>query len=81
VGLQRCTVGVVLFPYPGGRVCYSFGVDFLEGQSGNDRINAADGIRDVIDCGIGDADTAYVDSEDVVENCENVFRSLPDVPE
>jgi Ca2+-binding RTX toxin-like protein len=51
------------------------GYDVLVGNGGNDTINSAgDGVRDVVKCGFGDADTAYVDEEDWVKNtCENVF--------
>jgi len=40
-------------------------------QSGSDTIEARDGERDVIDCGVGN-DTARVDAADVVSNCETV---------
>ena len=40
-------------------------------QSGSDTIEARDGERDVIDCGVGN-DTARVDAGDVVSNCETV---------
>jgi hypothetical protein len=40
---------------------------------GNDTVNARDGEVDSIDCGIG-TDTAIVDADDVVANCENVDR-------
>src|SRR5215210_6696932 len=54
--------------------------DKLYGGNGNDTISAVDelnGWADYIDCGDG-TDTAYVDELDVVENCENVFRTLPE---
>jgi hypothetical protein len=47
------------------------GADKLFGGAGSDTIYAADGERDVIDCGDG-ADRAIVDSVDVVKNCEVV---------
>ena len=40
-------------------------------QSGSDTIEARDGERDVIDCGVGN-DTVRVDAGDVVSNCETV---------
>ena len=51
------------------------GSDTLFGNESNDTINSAgDRGKDVVKCGLGDADTAYVDEEDwVKENCENVF--------
>jgi hypothetical protein len=47
------------------------GADKLFGGAGSDTIYAADGERDVIDCGDG-ADRAVVDSVDIVKNCEVV---------
>lgn len=46
------------------------GKDSIAGGAGNDRIVSADGAKDVIDCGAG-TDVAYVDSLDVVKNCES----------
>jgi hypothetical protein len=45
------------------------GADKIFGGPGSDTIYAADGERDVIDCGPGQ-DRAVVDSVDVVKNCE-----------
>jgi hypothetical protein len=56
--------------------------DKLYGDNGNDTIRAVDelnGWEDYIDCGEG-TDMAYVDELDVVENCEDVFRTLPEEP-
>jgi Ca2+-binding RTX toxin-like protein len=60
------------------------GTDRLSGGPGNDRIDArdrrgrgADDRHDVVDCGTGD-DTALVDSDDVVRNCEHVTRAGDD---
>lgn len=39
------------------------GFDQLYGQQGNDRIEAADGSRDDVVCGAGEADSATVDEE------------------
>src|SRR5687768_1032542 len=49
--------------------------DTLYGNHSNDTINSAgDGVRDVVKCGQGKKDTAYVDKEDWVKhNCENVY--------
>ncbi len=57
------------------RIYGNTGTDMLLGNFGNDTINSAgDDGRDVVKCGLGDADTAYVDKIDrVKENCENVF--------
>ena len=57
------------------RIYGNGGSDTLFGNEGNDTIySAGDGVKDVVKCGLGDADTAYVDEEDwVKENCENVF--------
>ena len=51
------------------------GSDTLFGNQSNDTINSAgDQERDVVKCGIGKNDTAYVDKIDSVkENCENVY--------
>jgi RTX calcium-binding nonapeptide repeat (4 copies) len=43
---------------------------------GNDTIQARDGEKDNIDCGIG-TDTAIVDTIDVLANCENVDGRAP----
>ena len=57
------------------RIYGNSGSDTLFGNGGNDTIDSAgDQTRDVVKCGFGDADTAYVDKIDSVkENCENVF--------
>lgn len=47
------------------------GADRIFGAKGSDWIEAADGERDVVDCGPG-ADHAIVDSVDIVRNCEVV---------
>ncbi len=47
------------------------GADVLVGGPGSDTIYAADGERDIIDCGTGN-DRAVVDAVDVVKNCEVV---------
>jgi Ca2+-binding RTX toxin-like protein len=51
------------------------GSDELFGEEGNDTINSAgDRTKDIVKCGQGDADTAYVDKVDwVKKNCENVY--------
>ena len=43
---------------------------------GNDTIHARDGEIDNVDCGIG-TDTAYVDANDIVANCETVDSAGP----
>ena len=57
------------------RIYGNSGSDTLLGNDHNDTIDSAgDQTRDVVKCGFGDADTAYVDKIDSVkENCENVF--------
>ncbi len=40
---------------------------------GSDTIHAQDGEADTIDCGVGE-DTAYVDPQDTVSNCETVIK-------
>jgi hypothetical protein len=57
------------------RIYGNTGSDELFGAEGNDTIDSAgDGEMDVVKCGQGDADTAYVDKIDwVKKNCENVF--------
>ena len=57
------------------RIYGNAGSDTLYGNHENDTINSAgDGVRDVVKCGIGKDDTAYVDKIDWVnKNCENVF--------
>jgi Ca2+-binding RTX toxin-like protein len=57
------------------RIYGNAGSDMLFGNHENDTINSAgDGVRDVVKCGIGKDDTAYVDKMDSVnKNCENVY--------
>jgi Ca2+-binding RTX toxin-like protein len=57
------------------RIYGNTGSDTLVGEGGNDTINSAgDGVKDVVKCGQGDADTVYVDKIDwVKKNCESVF--------
>ena len=47
------------------------GRDRISGGAGSDTIMAADGDRDIVDCGAG-SDRAVVDGIDVVVNCESV---------
>jgi Ca2+-binding RTX toxin-like protein len=47
------------------------GKDKLKGGGGKDKVKAADGKRDKVNCGSGD-DSATVDPEDRVHNCEEV---------
>jgi Ca2+-binding RTX toxin-like protein len=51
------------------------GSDMLLGNHSNDTINSGgDGVRDVVKCGQGEDDRAYVDKIDSVKkNCENVY--------
>ncbi len=55
------------------------GSDTLLGNTGNDNLFARDGVADVVDCGIGTADTAQTDrlSLDTVIGCETV-DALPE---
>ena len=57
------------------RIYGNIGSDMLFGNHGNDTINSAgDKVSDVVKCGLGEADTAYVDKIDrVKENCETVY--------
>ena len=57
------------------RIDGGFGFDELLGGPNNDTISAADGFEDNVDCGTGTNDTAYVDNQDTVENCENVWEA------
>jgi hypothetical protein len=55
------------------RVFGGRGRDALYGGGGNDTMNAQDGYKDNVNCGLG-TDTAYVDTLDRVNvDCENVF--------
>jgi Ca2+-binding RTX toxin-like protein len=55
------------------RIDGGFGEDHLFGGPGNDTILAADGQRDLVNCGPG-TDTAYVAVHDFADdNCEHVF--------
>src|SRR5688500_6537831 len=57
------------------RVFGGRGKDRLYGAGGNDTMNARDGYKDDVNCGLG-TDSAYVDRRDRVnEDCENVFVS------
>jgi hypothetical protein len=51
----------------------------LVGGDGSDTIYAADGERDIVDCGDGN-DRAVVDSVDVVKNCELVQSGSAPTP-
>ena len=57
------------------RIYGNAGADTLFGNESNDTINSAgDQTKDVVKCGTGKNDTAYVDKIDrVKKNCENVF--------
>src|SRR5215210_9084437 len=57
------------------RIYGNSGSDMLFGNQGNDTINSAgDQAKDVVKCGVGKNDTAYVDKIDwVKKNCENVY--------
>ena len=57
------------------RIYGNGGSDVLFGNQSNDTINSeGDQIKDVVKCGIGKNDTAYVDKIDwVKKNCENVY--------
>ena len=57
------------------RIDGGFGFDELFGGPNNDTISAADGFEDNVDCGTGTNDTAYVDNQDTVVNCENVWEA------
>ena len=60
------------------RIYGNTGSDMLFGNEGNDTIDSAgDGVRDVVKCGPGDADTAYVEEIDSVNpSCETVFMRV-----
>jgi hypothetical protein len=45
------------------------GIDRFIGGSGNDVINARDGRREIVDCGVG-RDRAMADRKDVLRGCE-----------
>jgi RTX calcium-binding nonapeptide repeat (4 copies) len=64
----------VIYGGPGNDVIHGGnGNDVIEGGRGSDTIYAADGRRDLIDCGAG-RDTAIVDPHDTVAgNCERVI--------
>jgi Ca2+-binding RTX toxin-like protein len=62
------------------RVDGGFGEDDLFGGPANDRILAADGKVDYVNCGLGNNDTAYVDDIDDVDPaeataCEHIFEA------
>ena len=59
---------------PGGdRLTGGPAADWLVGGPGNDRLNARDGVADVVSCGPGSGDVAVVDSSDkVAPGCERV---------
>ena len=57
------------------RIDGGFGFDELFGGPNNDTISAADGFEDNVDCGTGTNDTAYVDNQDTVVNCENIWET------
>ena len=61
------------------------GQDELYGQAGNDFVNAIDGqVNDFVDCGEGENDVAGIDgfffgqdSDQIAENCENLYLAIP----
>ena len=53
------------------------GRDRLFGNRGDDLIRARDGAPDLVDCGPGAHDVAFVDRHDVTRRCETVRRSGP----
>ena len=57
------------------RINGNTGSDMLFGNHGNDTIDSAGDQRmDIVKCGFGEDDTAYIDKFDrVKDNCENVF--------
>jgi hypothetical protein len=50
------------------------GADRITGGTGSDTIRAADGYKDVIDCGTGN-DRVIADTDDVLKNCESVSHA------
>jgi RTX calcium-binding nonapeptide repeat (4 copies)/Lactonase, 7-bladed beta-propeller len=54
-------------------MCGARGRDTLRAGPGNDRILAADGIKDVVDCGPG-RDRVRADRRDRIRRCERVLR-------
>lgn len=44
------------------------------GGEGNDSVSARNGVKESVDCGKGSKDTATVDRNDTVKNCETVRR-------
>ena len=58
------------FPVPGKGTP---GIDLVDGGTGNDTIRAADGIKDVIDCGEGTDTVEYDRTLDVIKNCETLI--------
>jgi Ca2+-binding RTX toxin-like protein len=55
------------------------GADYLDGGPGSDTIDAADGERDVVDCGAG-RDRVVADPFDVVRHCEVVDTGTAQTP-
>jgi hypothetical protein len=51
------------------------GRDDVWGNRDNDTIFDADGFVDNVNCGVGTDDTAYVDADDDVAGCENVWAA------
>jgi hypothetical protein len=54
------------------------GGDTLRGGEGDDQIEAQDGVKDVVECGLG-SDRANVDAIDAVSGCETVVRPAEEV--
>jgi hypothetical protein len=53
------------------------GEDSIATGPGNDRVEAADGQRDRVNCGRGRRDTVTTDSFDIVKGCERRLRPAP----
>ncbi len=55
------------------RISGGLGADLIYGDAGRDRLEAVDGRKDILDCGIG-VDRATVDDRDTARRCETVRR-------
>ena len=58
----------------GNAVTVTVGTGATDGEAGDGTLLAADGQRDIVNCGAGRNDKATVDRFDVVSGCENITR-------
>ena len=75
LGSRLAPVGGVDGVDGGGVVTALAAVDDIADPAGNDTIDAADGVRDIVDCGKGGNDAASIDAGDTTYGCETRVKA------